>query len=116
MSGTAEIVTATKNDVLTVPIQCLTMRDPNADPKQPVSMLRADLLKEVVFTVNGGRAAMLQVTTGISSDFDMEVEGALQPGAELICGPFKVLNKELKVGDLLDIKDEATVGAKKDDE
>ena len=116
MSGTAEIVTATKKDVLAVPIQCLTMRDPDADPKKPVSMLRADLLKEVVFTSNAGRAAMLQVTTGISSDFDMEVEGALEPGTELICGPFKVLNKELKVGDLLEVEDEAKVGATKDDE
>ena len=115
MSGTAEIVTATKTDVLAVPIQCLTMRDPEADPNKPVSMLRADLLKEVVFTATDGRAAMVQVTIGISSDFDMAIEGELEPGTQLICGPFKVLNKELKVGDLLDVKDEAAVGGAKDD-
>ncbi len=116
MSGTADIVTATRSDVLSVPIQCLTMRDPKADPKTSVGMMRSDQLKEVVFVVEAGRASMLPVTTGISSDFDMEVMGAIAPGLELICGPFKALNKELKVGDLVEVKDEASMGTDKDDE
>jgi HlyD family secretion protein len=115
MSGTAEIVTATQQNVLSVPIQCLTMRDPNADPTKPVSMLRTDLLKEVLFAAHDGRAAMVPVKTGISSDFDIEVQGAVEAGIELICGPFKILNKQLKPGDLLDVKDEAAVGAEQDD-
>lgn len=116
MSATAEIITATREDVLAVPIQCLTMRDPKADPKTPVGMMRADQLEEVLFYVEGGRAQFMPVKTGISSDFDMQIEAALEPGREVVCGPFKVLNKELKVGDLVDVKDEATVGTAKDDE
>jgi len=116
MSGTAEIATATKEDVMSVPIQCLTMRDPKADPKQPVGMMRADQLKEVLFTIESDRAAMVEVKTGISSDFDIELEGAVEPGRQVICGPFKVLNKELKAGDLLEVKDESAMGAGKDEE
>ncbi len=116
MSATAEIVTATKEDVLSVPIQCLTMRDPNADPKTPVGMMRADKLEEVLFTSEGGRAALMTVTTGISSDFDMEIEGEVEPGQEVICGPFKVLNKELRPGALLEVKEEAELGTQEDDE
>ena len=116
MSSTAEIVTNTEENVLSVPIQCLTMRDPKADPKKPANMLRADLLEEVVFTTTDGRAAMVPVKTGISSDFDIKIEADLEPGISLVCGPFKVLNKELKAGDLLDIKDEAAIGTAKDDE
>ena len=116
MSATAEIVTATRDDVLAVPIQCLTMRDPDADPKTPVGMMRADQLKEVLFYVEGGRAQFIPVKTGISSDFDMQIEASLETGREVICGPFKVLNKELKVGDLIEVKDEASVGTEKDDE
>jgi HlyD family secretion protein len=115
MSATAEIVTASKDAVLSVPIQCLTMRDPDADPKLPVSMMQADRLKEVLFPVDGGRATLVAVETGISSDFDIEVKASLEPGTQLVCGPFKVLNKELTPGALLDVKDEATMSTDKDE-
>jgi HlyD family secretion protein len=115
MSATAEIVTASKDGVLSVPIQCLTMRDPAADAQQSVSMMQADRLEEVLFPVEGGRATLVPVETGISSDFDIEVKAALEPGTQLVCGPFKVLNKELKAGDLLDVKDEATMTTDKDE-
>ena len=114
MSATAEIVTATKDDVLSVPIQCLTMRDPNADPSYSVSMMRHDQLKEVVFTVVDSRAVLVPVQTGISSDFDMEVMGELEPGTQVVCGPFNVLNKDIKPGGLLNVKDEATVATGKE--
>jgi HlyD family secretion protein len=115
MSATAEIVTASKEAVLSVPIQCLTMRDPEADSKLPVSMMQADRLKEVLFPVEGGRATLVPVETGISSDFDIEVKASLEPGTQLVCGPFKVLNKELTSGALLDVKDEATMSTDKDE-
>ena len=114
MSATAEIVTATKDDVISVPIQCLTMRDPKADATQSVGMMRADQLKEVVFSVVDNRAVLVPVETGISSDFDMEVMGDLQAGVQVVCGPFNVLNKDLKPGLLLSVKDEATMTSGKD--
>lgn len=114
MSGTAEIVTATKENVLAVPIQCLTMRDPDADPSKPVSVMNADKLVEVVFTTASGRAAMVVVKSGISSDFDIEITGEVESGTPLVCGPFKVLNKELKAGDLLDVKDESAIATEEE--
>lgn len=114
MSATAEIVTEVKKDVLAVPIQCLTMRDPEAAPKTPVSLMRSDKLKEVVFSVVDGRASLVVVKTGISSDFDYEVEGPIEPGLPLVCGPFKALNKELESGLLLDVKEEASMMSEKE--
>ena len=58
---------------------------------------------------------MVTVTTGISSDFDIEVDGPVEPGTQLVCGPFKVLNKELEAGVLLDVKDESSMTAGKDE-
>ncbi|MCB9477988.1 MAG: efflux RND transporter periplasmic adaptor subunit [Deltaproteobacteria bacterium] len=107
MSATAKITTDTREQVLAVPIQCLTMRDPNADPKKSVEQTLVKDLKDVVFKVKDGRARMAQVTTGISSDFEMEIEGTLGEGEQVVCGPYQVLNKELRDGDLLEIDESA---------
>ncbi len=103
MSATAQIKTAEQADALAVPIQCLTMRDPEADPKTPPSQANADKLKDVVFKVIDGRATMTVMETGISSEFDMEVTGDLAAGDEIVCGPYKILNKTLADGDLLEM-------------
>jgi len=114
MSSTAHITTATHEDVLAVPLQCLTMRDPDADPKKPISMVRADKLKEVVYKVADKRARMMPVKTGVSSEFDMEIEGdGVQEGLEIVCGPYKTLNKELKEKDLLKVTEETAAEATK---
>jgi HlyD family secretion protein len=114
MSATAEIKTDEQSDVLAVPIQCLTMRDPDADPKTPPSQANSEKLKDVVFKVVDGRAEMIIVETGISSEFDMEVTGDLAAEDEIVCGPYKTLNKTLAAGDLLEVGEEKKDGDKKE--
>jgi len=114
MSATAQINTAERSDALAVPIQCLTMRDPDADPKAPPSQANADKLKDVVFKVVDGRAEMVVVETGISSEFDMEVTGDLVAEDEIVCGPYKTLNKTLAAGDLLEDGEEKKDGEEKE--
>ncbi|MCC6160377.1 MAG: efflux RND transporter periplasmic adaptor subunit [Deltaproteobacteria bacterium] len=106
MSATANVVTDTRTGALAVPIQCVTMRDPTADPKKPVGQVQADKLKDVAYKVEDGRSKMTVIETGISSEFDIEIKTGLDEGAELVCGPYKTLNKDLKEGDLLEIGEE----------
>jgi len=42
------------------------------------------------------------------------VEGPIEPGLPLVCGPFKALNKELESGLLLDVKEEASMMSEKE--
>jgi HlyD family secretion protein len=129
MSATADIVTEVKDAVLQVPIQCVTMRDPAAlaklaaaadeadegdeaeeaveaeeedEPKDSGAAVVGDFskMKEMLFAIDEGVLRAVWIETGISSDSHMEVAGeGLAEDLEIVCGPFKTLNRELKPGD-----------------
>ncbi len=145
MSATADIVTEKKADVLHVPIQCVTMRDPqqlaqeasqdkkpeqasptptegedatpaaaeeaaeNAESAEAPGSIKR--LKELLFAIKDNRAVPVWITTGISSETDIEIEGEqVAEGMEIVCGSFKTLNRELKPNDLLEIEPEGKSG------
>jgi HlyD family secretion protein len=109
---TAEITTATRKDVVSVPIQATTVRemvvdekdnivrDPEADKKRPkrpsgVQAQTAELKpgqsrKEIegVFIVENGKAVFTPVKTGIAGDKYFEVMSGLKEGDNVIVGPF----------------------------
>jgi HlyD family secretion protein len=109
---TAEITTATRKDVVSVPIQATTVRemvvddndnivrDPEADKKRPkrpagVQAQTAELKpgqsrKEIegVFVVKDGKAVFTPVKTGIAGDKYFEVTSGLKEGDSVIVGPF----------------------------
>jgi len=114
MSATADIVTETREAVLQVPIQCVTMRDPaiieqmtqdESAEKKPMPVIgQGDFtkLKELLFAVENDRATPIWVTTGISSDTNIEIEGeGVAEDMTIICGSFKTLNREIKPNDLV---------------
>jgi HlyD family secretion protein len=99
LSATAKITTATRHDVLTIPIQALTVRkrgDLEA-PKQGVQAAAPanDRSKseelQGVFVVVDGRAEFRPVETGIAGAVDIEVLGGLQPGDQIITGSYKAI-------------------------
>jgi HlyD family secretion protein len=120
LSCTAKITTARKSDVLSLPIQALTMHDPAADKAksgsggvQAASMSDGSTdgegtkLHEVqgVFVVDKDpkgrlRAKFVPVTTGITGATDIEVLSGLTAGDEIVTGPYKTL-RALKGGSLL---------------
>ena len=53
---------------------------------------------------------MVQVTSGISSDTHIEVEGDLTPEQEVVSGPFKTLNKLVFDGDRVRINNSTDLG------
>jgi HlyD family secretion protein len=80
LSCTAEIVTATREHVLTVPIQAITIRE-----------LGGKKETEGVFAVRNGSAAFLPVKTGIVGTTDIELTGGLAENDEVVSGPYQVL-------------------------
>jgi len=85
MTVAVDITTASLDSVLTVPIQAVGHRE--VDGEQT----------ETVFVVEEGKAVLKTIMTGKSSDTDTQVLDGLNPGEEVITGPYKVLSK-LKEG------------------
>ena len=104
LSTTAKITTAHKPNVLSLPIQALTMVDPKADDAkngvQAASTSSAPAVKSVpvqgVYVVDKDksgklRAKFVPVTTGITGATDIEVLSGLAENQEIVIGPYKTL-------------------------
>ena len=101
LSSTAKITTATRSNVLTIPIQALTVRS-QADleaAKDDKSTVQASAppteasKKEVqgVFVIRDKKAQFIPVETGIAGTTDIEVKNGLKEGDEIVTGSYKVL-------------------------
>jgi len=113
LSTTAKITTAQKPSVLSLPIQALTMHDPNDDkPKASGGVQAASSTPAVkstpiqgVYVIDPDKSGKLRVkfvpvTTGITGATDIEVTNGLTEGQEIVTGPFKTL-RTLKSGSLV---------------
>jgi HlyD family secretion protein len=95
LSATAKIVTATRRDVLSIPIQALTVRtqrelETPADSNAPATRSGSQEVQGV-FVVRDRRAEFRKVETGISGASDIEVLSGLAAGDEIITGSYKVI-------------------------
>ncbi len=113
LSTTAKITTAHKADVLSLPIQALTMYAPPPPGSKDGKVEAASTstagpeaqAKQGVFVVEKDshgrqRAKFVPVTTGITGATDIEVLSGLKEGQEVVTGPYKTL-RILKDGALL---------------
>jgi HlyD family secretion protein len=110
MSATADIIVEEHEDTLSLPIQCVTMRDLEREKKKAeggeVSLFRkaaADALKEVVFVYADGEVHVTEVKSGISSDTELEIVEGIEEGTVVVCGPYKTLHKELAEGQRVEV-------------
>jgi len=109
LSSTAKVTTANRNNVLSIPIQALTVRtqadlEQKDSPKSVEAATKAPteaakLKEEIqgVFVVRSKKAQFVPVETGISGTTDIEVLKGLQEGDEVVTGSYKVL-RTLKPG------------------
>ena len=114
---TAEITTATRQQVLSIPIQATTVRemvvdksgnivhdDPKA-AKRPSTAVQAQELQpgqerkelEGVFLVKDNKAVFTPIKTGIAGEKYFEALSGVNPGDQVIVGPFSSV-RELKDG------------------
>ncbi len=127
LSCTADIQTAMARDVVSVPIQSVTIRtgDTNLSPEEierkkqiteakekvdnnaevqnerlakQTEKEEREKLKKVVFLKQGDKAKMVEVTTGIADDANIEIKSGVKPGAEVISGSYSAISRKLKEG------------------
>ena len=110
MSMVADVETETRQNVLTVPIQSVTVRGPQKGDSgmgeedgsetasiQKTSRRRGDEKpKEVVFVVEEGVARAMPVSRGISDDSYVEITDGLEEGEDVVSGSYKAINRELE--------------------
>jgi HlyD family secretion protein len=108
LSSTAKITTATRNGVLSIPIQALTVRtqadlvekEPGKSAVQAAAPAETSKQKEEiqgVFVIRNKKAQFVSVDTGISGATDIEVTKGLQESDEVVTGSYKIL-RTLKPG------------------
>jgi len=102
LSCTAKVTTATREGVLTIPIQALTVRQKGdleapkkgieaASPPDPVRERERKKEIQGVFVVSGEKVQFREVKTGITGATDVEVVGGLNEGEEIVTGSYKVI-------------------------
>ena len=106
LSCTAKITTATRKNVLSIPIQALTVRQKGQLEKKPedgkvvqAAAAKPDPVAEKakkeelqgVFVVSGGKAVFKKVETGITGATDIEVLNGLAEGDQIVTGTYQVI-------------------------
>lgn len=111
MSATVDIQTKRVDKVLTVPIQAVTTReDTTATGRKTVKdaskkTAENEVVKEYVFVVDGEKAAIREVTTGIQDNTYIQLLTGVDEGTEVITGPYRAVSKSLKNGDKINVVD-----------
>ena len=107
-TATADITTATRHNVLVIPLQAQTAREVEVDAQDryvappepvddslamPVSAADRKQMEELegVFVMRDGRAHFCPVEFGIIGDMDVEVLAGLEVGDVVVIGPIKAL-------------------------
>ncbi len=116
MTASVEIITKTKDNVLSVPLSSVTTRNPDDEneikkgneggdrrenensnvDKKPVKK-KED--KVVLFVNDKGTAKMVEVKTGISDYDNIEIISGISDSTTVVSGPFLVVSKRLKDGE-----------------
>ncbi len=118
MSVTADIQTATHRNVLSVPIQSVTIRTPKMPEggaqggKNLKGQGMREKAQEVVFVVKNGVAHAVQVKRGISDDNYVEITSGLKEGEEVVSGSFVAISRELNDGSKVRIENNKMMAMK----
>lgn len=129
MSATVEIQTQTVSDVVAVPIESVTTREDtsstaksydkyrkkskkNAEEdgneikaESAIKVEKEDITYTLVFVVEDGKAKIVVVETGIQDDEYIEIKSGLEPGSEVIVGPYDQVSRKLTNGATVEVTD-----------
>lgn len=103
MTVSADIVTDTRDDALSIPIQSVTVRtieqlEAGDDKAKEHFTAGEDGFVELVFVIEDGKAMARAVKTGIQSDELIEVVEGLTEGEEVVSGSYRAISRDLVTG------------------
>ncbi len=106
MTTSADIVTKTKDSVVSVPIQSVAVRTvdqlsvegENREETEKRYTADKDGFVEIVFYVKDGKAMARQVKIGIQSDDFIEILSGLNESEEVVTGSYRAISKDLENG------------------
>lgn len=102
LSASADIITAEKSDVLTVPISALVLKESEKETETA-----GKKQEEGVFVIKDDRAQFRPVEKGIMGELNIEIVSGLEQGENIAVGPYSALRQ---------LKDDMLVKAEKKEE
>ena len=110
MSATVDILTETREDVISVPISAVTTRIKKEDggteevkdetettgDAEEKEVVEREEKQEVVFIYSEGRVRKVEVKTGIQDNNNIEILEGISEGDEVVIAPYNAINKTLK--------------------
>jgi HlyD family secretion protein len=92
MTAKVDILTATSEDALTVPVQAVVKRVVD-DSGEEVRGSVAETMEEsdVVYVIVDGKTVIRPVVTGVSDVLHVEITEGLTDGDEVVIGPYRTL-------------------------
>lgn len=117
MTATVDIITKKRENAISVPISAIVIKTDTSSTKKPYgksSQIDEDDSSkeeekfECVFVNANGKAKLKVVKTGIQDDTNIEIIEGLTKDDKIITGPYNMVSKTLKPGDLIEDKDKKT--------
>ena len=113
MTASVEIITMTKQNILTVPLSAVTTRkeikggsfgskdgdasyDKRSQDQEDEIQSDDEILEEIVFVHSEGKVKKVKVQTGISDFENIEIISGLAADDQIVTGPFLLVSKRLK--------------------
>ena len=126
MSATVDIETQTAVNVVSVPIQAVTVRDFAKDKKEQSTdsdtaditlassqdedmIIKDEDFRKVVFVVQDGEAVRKEVETGISDNTHIQILSGIEAGAEVVTGSYRILSNVLEKGDKVIVNNKTAI-------
>ncbi|MEX0846106.1 MAG: efflux RND transporter periplasmic adaptor subunit [Balneolaceae bacterium] len=126
MSATVDIETQTATNVVSVPIQAVTVRDFAKDKKTQKAeedsseiilassqdddlIIKEEDIRKVVFVVEDGKVIRREVETGISDNSHIQILSGLTAGEEVVIGSYRMLSNQLKNDDKVKVNNKVAV-------
>ncbi|GGW92398.1 efflux RND transporter periplasmic adaptor subunit [Salegentibacter mishustinae] len=97
MTATVDIITNRKDNIIGVPISAIVIKNDTTATES------TDQKYEAVFLMEGTKAELRRVTTGIQDDSNIEITEGLTEGETVITGPYNTVTKSLKEGDDVEV-------------
>lgn len=113
LSATVEVQTEKISNIITVPIQAVTTRIDSTDQKkaamqkdktspEKAKKKTAEVPKEYVFVIDGGKVRQVEVKTGIQDDMYIQILSGLKEKDKVVVAPYLAISKKLKDGTAVD--------------